>query len=194
MRVVPSSPTVCYGALDPPVGGTFHFENLIMPPLTKTCPKMVLSHKGGSLCMKDVFAKKFFGAGRDSAGLLVAGYWKRYRESRRSFSVKPINIHGDVGDLGAADTCWSPGVDDAPCVCTSVVSLILFVGPRTYAAHARHQALCGGVGQRLRSAVMTTSRHSCASASFRQRPPGTAVLQDQALRLRGPGRAGLVRR
>src|SRR5262249_42851844 len=41
-----SSPTVCYGALDPPVGGTFRFENLIMPPLTKTCPKMVLSHKG----------------------------------------------------------------------------------------------------------------------------------------------------
>ena len=58
---------VCYGALDPPVGGTFHFENLIMPPLTKTWPKMVLSHKGGSLCAKDVFAKKFFGAGRDSA-------------------------------------------------------------------------------------------------------------------------------
>src|SRR5262247_2617878 len=24
----PRSPTVCYGALDPPVGGTFHFENL----------------------------------------------------------------------------------------------------------------------------------------------------------------------
>src|SRR6516165_9213273 len=39
-----------------------------MAPLTKTCPKMVLSHKGGSLCVKDVFAKKFFGAGRDSAG------------------------------------------------------------------------------------------------------------------------------
>src|SRR5262249_54461982 len=30
-----------------------------MPPLTKTCPKMVPSHKGGSLCVKDVFAKKF---------------------------------------------------------------------------------------------------------------------------------------
>jgi hypothetical protein len=29
---------------------------------------MVLSHKEGSLCAKDVFAKKFFGAGRDSAG------------------------------------------------------------------------------------------------------------------------------
>src|SRR5262249_54745692 len=47
---------------------TFHFENLIMPPLTKTCPKMVLSHQRGSLCVKDAFAKKFFGAGRDSAG------------------------------------------------------------------------------------------------------------------------------
>jgi len=53
------SPTVCYGALDPPVGGTFHFENLIMPPLPKTYPKMVLSDKGGSLCVKDVFAKNF---------------------------------------------------------------------------------------------------------------------------------------
>ena len=42
-----------------PVGGTFHFEILVMPPLTKTCPKMVLSHKGGSLCVKDVFVKKF---------------------------------------------------------------------------------------------------------------------------------------
>src|SRR6516165_151250 len=31
-----------------------------MPPLTKICPKMVLSHKGGSLCVKDVFAKKIF--------------------------------------------------------------------------------------------------------------------------------------
>src|SRR5262245_46800923 len=28
-----------------------------MPPLTKTCPKMVLSHKG-SLCVKDAFCKK----------------------------------------------------------------------------------------------------------------------------------------
>src|SRR5215475_1807419 len=57
-RVVPSSPTVCYGALDPPVGGTFHFEILVTAPLAKTCPKMVLSHKGGSLCVKDAFAKK----------------------------------------------------------------------------------------------------------------------------------------
>src|SRR5262249_23547341 len=37
---------VCYGALDPPVGGTFHFENSIMPPLTKACPKIVPSNKG----------------------------------------------------------------------------------------------------------------------------------------------------
>ena len=64
----PNSPTVCYDALDPPVGGTFYFENLVMPPLTKTCPKMVLSHKGSSLCVKDAFAKKFSYAGEDSAG------------------------------------------------------------------------------------------------------------------------------
>src|SRR4029450_11189002 len=50
------------GRYDPPVGGTFGFRKLLMPPLTKTCPKMVLSHKGGSLCVKDVFAKKLFGA------------------------------------------------------------------------------------------------------------------------------------
>src|SRR5262245_3571586 len=43
----------------PPGRGTFHFENLIMPPLPKTCPKMVLPHKGDSLWVKDVFEKKF---------------------------------------------------------------------------------------------------------------------------------------
>src|SRR5262249_4589033 len=69
---IPNSPTVCYGALDPPVGGTFHFENLIVPTLTKTCPKMVLSNKVGSLCVKDAVAKKFFGVGRDSAGGALA--------------------------------------------------------------------------------------------------------------------------
>src|SRR6516164_7744050 len=31
-----------------------------MPPLTKTYSKMVLSPKGGSLCVKDAFAKNFF--------------------------------------------------------------------------------------------------------------------------------------
>src|SRR5262245_51197810 len=30
-----------------------------MPRLTKACPKMVPSHKGGSLCVKDAFAKNF---------------------------------------------------------------------------------------------------------------------------------------
>ena len=29
-----------------PVGGTFHFEISVMPPLTKTCPKMILPIKG----------------------------------------------------------------------------------------------------------------------------------------------------
>jgi hypothetical protein len=37
---------VSCGALDPPVGGTFLLEISVMPPLTKTCPKMVLSIKG----------------------------------------------------------------------------------------------------------------------------------------------------
>src|SRR6516225_3138142 len=49
----------------PPVGGTFYFEMLVPAPLPKTCPKMVLSHKGGSRCVKNVFKKKFFGGGRD---------------------------------------------------------------------------------------------------------------------------------
>src|SRR5262245_21401943 len=44
-----------------------------MLPLTKACPKMVLSHKGGSICVKDVFAKKFFGAGRDTRALRFCG-------------------------------------------------------------------------------------------------------------------------
>src|SRR5215475_14308702 len=87
-RVVPSSPTVCYGALDPPVGGTFHFENLVMPPLPKTCPKIVLSDKGGSLCVKDVFAKKFFGAGRDSAGGALASVLRKHSTEGRT-SVAP---------------------------------------------------------------------------------------------------------
>src|SRR5262245_55957275 len=68
----------------PPVGGTFHFENLIMPPLTKTCPKMVLSHKGGSLCVKDVFAKKIFGAGRDSAGGALASVLRKHSSEGRT--------------------------------------------------------------------------------------------------------------
>jgi hypothetical protein len=42
--------------------------------------------------------------------------------SRRSFSVKPINIHGGVGDFGAADAYWPPGVDDDQRACTSVVN------------------------------------------------------------------------
>src|SRR5215471_4525291 len=41
----PSSPTVCYCAL-PPGRGTFHFEILVMPPLTKTCPKWFCPIKG----------------------------------------------------------------------------------------------------------------------------------------------------
>src|SRR5262245_3674127 len=35
-----------------------------MPPLPKTCPKMVLSNKGGSLCVKDVLQKNFLVPGK----------------------------------------------------------------------------------------------------------------------------------
>jgi hypothetical protein len=43
----PLSPSKGYcRAIDPPVGGTFHFEILVMPPLTKTCPKTVCPRKG----------------------------------------------------------------------------------------------------------------------------------------------------
>src|SRR5215831_2459064 len=77
------SPTVRYGALGPPVGGTFHFENLLMPPLPNTCPKMVLSDKGGSLCVKDAFAKKFFGVGRDSAAGALASVRRTSSNSAR---------------------------------------------------------------------------------------------------------------
>jgi hypothetical protein len=31
-----------------------------MAPLTKTCPKMILSHKGGSLCVKTFLQKNFW--------------------------------------------------------------------------------------------------------------------------------------
>src|SRR5262249_28106716 len=78
------SPTVRYGALGPPVGGTFHFENLLMPPLPNTCPKMVPSDRGGSLCVKDAFAKKIFGAGRDSAGGALASVLRKHSSEGRT--------------------------------------------------------------------------------------------------------------
>src|SRR6516165_7483161 len=55
-----------------------------MAPLTKTCPKMVLSHKGGSLCVKDAFAKKIFGAGRDSAGGALASVLRKHSTEGRA--------------------------------------------------------------------------------------------------------------
>src|SRR5262249_46868805 len=54
------------------------------PPLTKTCPKMVLSDKGGSLCVKDAFEKKFFGAGRDSAGGTLASVLRKHSTEGRT--------------------------------------------------------------------------------------------------------------
>src|SRR5262249_61617157 len=55
-----------------------------MPPLTKTCPKKIPSHKGGSLCVKDAFAKKFFGAGRDSVGGALASVLRKHSTEGRT--------------------------------------------------------------------------------------------------------------
>jgi hypothetical protein len=58
--VVPSSPTVCYDALDPPVGGIFVLEISLMPPVSKTCPKTVTApEQGVAFLTEDVFEKNF---------------------------------------------------------------------------------------------------------------------------------------
>src|SRR5262249_6773532 len=59
-----------------------------MPPLLKTCPKMVLSHKGGSLCVKDVFAKKF----------LVSGEIPLAARSHRFFGNTPVKAGPDAAE------------------------------------------------------------------------------------------------
>jgi len=49
---------------------------------------MVLSDKGGSLCVKDVFVKKFFGAGRDSAGGALASVRQRKDNGLHLYEVE----------------------------------------------------------------------------------------------------------
>ena len=91
----------------PPVRGTFHFENLVMPPLTKTCSKMVLSHKGGSLCVKNVFAKKFFRAGRDSTDGAHLATGISVPPRRRSPARRSQSPDQSASALGLART-WAP--------------------------------------------------------------------------------------
>src|SRR5262249_49810731 len=43
--------------------------------------------------------------------------------NRRCDSQAGWDFRKGQGDFSAADACWSPAVDAAPCVCTSVVSL-----------------------------------------------------------------------
>jgi len=50
-----------------PGRGDFSFRDFGRAPSDKNLSKNGSAHKGGSLCVKDVFAKKFFGAGRHSA-------------------------------------------------------------------------------------------------------------------------------
>src|SRR5262249_98314 len=42
------SPTVCYGALDPPVGGTFQFQIFIQTSSPKTCSETISGDEGGA--------------------------------------------------------------------------------------------------------------------------------------------------
>src|SRR5262249_25605607 len=46
-------------------------------------PKMVLPHKGVAFVVKDVFTKKFFGAGRDSAGGALASVLRKHSTEGR---------------------------------------------------------------------------------------------------------------
>jgi hypothetical protein len=50
-----------------------------MPPLTKTCPKMVLPIKGVAFLTETVFEKKFSGAGEGSERRTIGRYLSRRR-------------------------------------------------------------------------------------------------------------------
>jgi hypothetical protein len=62
----------CISSLRGPPGGLFGFSILVLVPSPKAWPKAVSAPERGSLCVKDAFAKKFFGARRDSAGAALA--------------------------------------------------------------------------------------------------------------------------
>src|SRR6516225_4176097 len=87
--------------MDPPVGGTFHFENLVMPPLTKTCPKMVLPIKGVAFCVKDVFAKKFLVPGEIPVSALAPAR-RAAAESEPKAPPCPLTVRAHHG----ARPCW----------------------------------------------------------------------------------------
>jgi hypothetical protein len=55
-------------ALAPPGRGDFWILKIAHAPSDKNLSKNGSAHKGGSLCVKDVFAKKFLVPEEDSAG------------------------------------------------------------------------------------------------------------------------------
>jgi hypothetical protein len=95
-----------------------------MPPQTKTCPKMVLPIKGGSLCVKAV-CKKIFGAVEHFAGGSCVRCCQRTeskldssvktRQHDLAFASRDIGAEGgeDVADLlvldGLVDAVSVPG-------------------------------------------------------------------------------------
>src|SRR6516164_3378467 len=73
---------MCVRQMRPPVGGLLDSENCSCPLPQKPVQKRFPPQKGGSLCVKDVFCKKIFGAGRDSAGGALVVLRKHSTEGR----------------------------------------------------------------------------------------------------------------
>jgi hypothetical protein len=69
----------------PPGRGDFWIQKIAYAPSDKNLSKNGFCPlKGGSLCVKDVFAKKFFGAGRDSAGGALASVLRKHSSEGRT--------------------------------------------------------------------------------------------------------------
>jgi hypothetical protein len=80
---------MCVRQMRPPGRGDFWILKNAYAPSRKNLSKNGLPQKGGSLCVKDVFAKKIFGAGRDSAGGAIAVLRKHSTEGRTPDAVDP---------------------------------------------------------------------------------------------------------
>ena len=85
----------------PPGRGDFWIsENCSCPLSQKPVQKWFCPIKGGSLCVKDAFAKKFFGAGRDS--LSAPAPARRAAASEPKAPPCPLNVRAHHG----ARLCW----------------------------------------------------------------------------------------
>ena len=103
--MVPSSPTVCYDALDPPVGGIFVLEISLMPLSQKPVQKRFLPQNGVAFLTEDVFEKKIQVRERIPLSALVPAHMAaplpaRQREGGRDRSLRTLPAPGQPpGDL-----------------------------------------------------------------------------------------------